>query len=62
MKVFTYAILLAGIAGPASAGPARYESPQAASKPLRPVPEKRQQFPQGQPISADGNGGPILGA
>ncbi|KAI4100087.1 MAG: hypothetical protein LQ339_005609 [Xanthoria mediterranea] len=35
--------------------------PSEPSKHLRPLLEKRQQFPQGQPIDAQGNGGPILG-
>lgn len=34
---------------------------QKGNKHLRPVLEKRQQFAQGQPISADGKGAPILG-
>lgn len=33
----------------------------AADKHLRPVLEKRQQFEQGQPINAKGNGAPITG-
>ena len=36
------------------------KSPQAVTKHLRPVLEKRQQFSQGEPISAQGNGAPIL--
>lgn len=35
--------------------------PQKRTKHLRPYVEKRQQFEQGQPISADGKGAPIIG-
>ena len=67
MRFSVTALLLAGFpifsiaspaANPQSQGP---ESPRAPSKHLRPVLEKRQQFAQGQPINAQGNGGPILG-
>ena len=39
----------------------RQAPPPQGNKHLRPVLEKRQKFEQGQPISADGKGGPILG-
>ena len=39
----------------------RQAPPPQRNKHLRPVLEKRQKFDQGQPISADGKGGPILG-
>lgn len=39
----------------------RQASPQKRNKHLRLTLEKRQQFEQGQPISADGKGAPILG-
>lgn len=39
----------------------RQAPPPKGNKHLRPVLEKRQRFEQGQPISADGKGGPILG-
>ncbi|KAL8672308.1 MAG: hypothetical protein Q9168_003224 [Polycauliona sp. 1 TL-2023] len=56
------AISSLAIAGPATRRQARYEDVSAeASKPLRPVYEKRQQFAQGEPINAQGNGAPILG-
>ena len=67
MRFSAFAVLLAGIPTLTSAGPAAYprpegqQSPRAPSKHLRPVLEKRQQFAQGQPISADGKGAPILG-
>lgn len=58
------ALCLAGssIAGPVpEALEERQAPPPQRNKHLRPVLEKRQQFDQGQPISADGKGGPILG-
>ena len=67
MRSSAFAVLLAGIPSFSTAGPAGYaqpqgqEPPRAPSKHLRPVLEKRQQFTQGQPINAQGNGGPILG-
>lgn len=39
----------------------RQAPPPQRNKHLRPVLEKRQKFAQGQPISADGKGAPILG-
>jgi hypothetical protein len=41
----------------------KLSSPQGITqaKHLRPVIEKRQQFAQGEPIDANGKGGPILG-
>jgi hypothetical protein len=39
----------------------RQAPPHRENKHLRPVLEKRQRFEQGQPISKDGKGGPILG-
>ena len=39
----------------------RQAPPPQGNKHLRPVLEKRQKFDQGQPISADGKGAPILG-
>jgi hypothetical protein len=56
-----------------AAAPAVYSSPvtsapkissprgTSGSKHLRPVLERRQQFNQGEPIDANGKGGPILG-
>lgn len=58
------ALCLSGssIAGPVpEALEERQTPPQKRNKHLRPVLEKRQQFEQGQPISADGKGAPILG-
>ena len=68
MRFLAFAVLLAGYANFLIAGPAAYpepqgrESPRAPTKHLRPVLDKRQQFTQGQPVDALGNGGPILGA
>ena len=67
MRFSAFALLLAGIPSFSAAGPAGYaqsqgqESPRAPNKHLHPELEKRQQFTQGQPINANGNGGPILG-
>ncbi|KAI4216181.1 MAG: hypothetical protein L6R36_009350 [Xanthoria steineri] len=55
MRFFSYAAVVGAITGLATARPSE------PSKHLRPLLEKRQQFPQGQPIDAQGNGGPILG-
>lgn len=55
MRFFSYAAVVGAITGLAMARPSE------PSKHLRPLLEKRQQFPQGQPIDAQGNGGPILG-
>lgn len=50
------------VAGPVpEAVEERQAPPPQGNKHLRPVLEKRQKFSQGQPISADGKGGPILG-
>lgn len=67
MKFLAFVVLLAGTPAFSMAGPAGYaqprgqEPPRTPGKHLRPVLEKRQQFSQGQPINALGNGGPILG-
>ena len=50
---------IAGLVPDAPEG--RQALPQKRNKHLRPILEKRQQFELGQPISADGKGGPILG-
>lgn len=58
------ALCLSGtsVAGPVpDALEGRQAPPPRQNKHLRPVLEKRQQFDQGQPISKDGKGGPILG-
>lgn len=49
-------------AGPLVSAP-RISSPRgtSASKHLRPVLERRQEFNQGEPIDGSGKGGPILG-
>ena len=67
MKLSQLLLTALCLSGIAVAGPVpdalegRQVPPQRASKHLRPVLEKRQQFEQGQPISKDGKGGPILG-
>jgi hypothetical protein len=49
-------------AGPLAPAP-KISSPRGTSsaKHLRPVLERRQEFNQGEPIDANGKGGPILG-
>lgn len=67
MRLFSYAAVVGAITSLATARPTASRQPQshmAASEPskhLRPLLEKRQQFSQGQPISAQGNGAPTLG-
>ena len=66
MRFSVTALLLAGFPVLSIASPvANTQSPGQESPPpskhLRPVLEKRQQFAQGQPVNALGNGGPILG-
>ncbi|KAI9652369.1 MAG: hypothetical protein M1831_006847 [Alyxoria varia] len=67
MRFTASAVLFASTLSISAASPASYASPQGQksskqqSKHLRPVLEKRQQFAQGQPINAAGDGGPILG-
>ena len=49
--------------GPLASAP-KITSPRnvSGSKHLRPVLERRQEFNQGEPIDANGKGGPILGS
>ncbi|KAI4283730.1 MAG: hypothetical protein L6R38_001987 [Xanthoria sp. 2 TBL-2021] len=66
MRLFSYAAVVGAITSLATARPTAPRQPQShmtASEPtkhLRPLLEKRQQFSQGQPINAQGNGAPIL--
>ena len=61
MKIPSWIVLLAAVVGVALAGPTGNAQPRTRTKHLRPVFEKRQQFAQGQPVNAKGNGAPILG-
>ena len=64
---FVFLLLLTCISSFSGASPtenvirSRQESAPKASKHLRPVLEKRQEFDQGQPINGKGKGAPILG-
>ncbi len=53
--------LSAVCATPIAAAPKLSARSPSLTKHLRPVIEKRQQFGQGEPIDANGKGGPILG-
>ncbi|KAL8712992.1 MAG: hypothetical protein Q9220_002852 [cf. Caloplaca sp. 1 TL-2023] len=67
MRLSSFAALFVAISSLAAAGPANSNQPRGQDAPprpakhLRPYPEERQQFSQGQPINAQGNGAPILG-
>lgn len=67
MKTSLISWLLLGILNSSVASPRPYSLPEngrrsnTAGKHLRPVLEKRQQFDQGEPINAKGNGAPIAG-
>ena len=67
MRFATISLLLASIPSLSSASPtnnvisSRQNVNLKVNKHLRPVLEKRQEFDQGEPINAKGNGAPILG-
>ena len=67
MRHAIFLLLLASISSFSSAGPtndaisSRQKLDSRVNKHLRPVLEKRQEFDEGQPINAKGNGAPILG-
>ena len=64
MKFFELALCIFWLSSTSIASPVveeRSALPPKKSKHLRPVLEKRQQFNQGQPVDAKGNGGPIQG-
>lgn len=67
MRFFRVILLLASSASFSTSGPVlsgregNLNSAPSKSKHLRPVIEKRQEFAQGEPLNAKGDGGPILG-
>ena len=67
MKLSAIALLFVGISQLSTARPTTgslskdYELLKAMNEHLSPILEKRQQFTQGEPINAKGNGGPIAG-
>lgn len=64
MRFFELALFVFWLSSTSIASPVveeRQALPPKKTKHLRPVLEKRQQFNQGQPVDAKGNGGPIQG-
>lgn len=61
MRLSALVIATVCLFSPSFAGAVAEALSSRQSKHLRPVVEKRQQFNHGEPIDAEGKGGPILG-